>query len=145
MKRSPELIHFSREHHPALVLAKRIQRAQDGDLDALLPSAAFLDELERHFAAEEAQFALQLGGLAQLASRFNAEHASLRALMHKLHAGDVTALPEFGLLLEAHVRFEERELFPALEADVDGETGFFNSLLNRQGKSPGSAGVAVEV
>ena len=116
MKRSPALIHFSREHHPALVLAKRIQRAANSELIALQPSSAFLAELEKHFAEEEAQFAPTLATLPQLAARFNDDHTVLRTLMHRLHKGELTALVEFARRLEAHVRFEERELFPALEA-----------------------------
>ncbi|WP_028454662.1 hemerythrin domain-containing protein [Chitinilyticum litopenaei] len=119
MKRSPALIHFSREHHPALVLAKRIQRAADSELAALQPSPAFLAELEKHFVEEEAQFAPALAALPQLASRFNDDHAALRALMHRLHKGELAALAEFAQRLEAHVRFEERELFPALQTHAN--------------------------
>lgn len=125
MKRSPALIHFSREHHPALVLAKRIQRAADSEFAALQPSIAFLAALEKHFVEEETQFAPTLPALPQLAERFRDDHTALRALMHRLHKGELAALAEFAQRLEAHVRFEERELFPALEllASSAGETG----------------------
>ncbi|WP_028453732.1 hemerythrin domain-containing protein [Chitinilyticum aquatile] len=125
MKRSPALIHFSREHHPALVLAKRIQRAQADELAGLLPSITFLGDLEKHFVEEETQFAPTLAALPQLAERFDDDHAALRALMHRLQKGELAALAEFAQRLEAHVRFEERELFPALEllASSAGTTG----------------------
>lgn len=118
MKRSPALISFSREHHSALVLAMRINRAGNDvhALAAVQPAPAFLADLEAHFSAEEAQFSATLATLPQLACRFADEHAELRALMARLHATELTVLPEFGQKLAAHVRFEERELFPALEA-----------------------------
>jgi uncharacterized protein (DUF2249 family) len=40
----------------------------------------------------------------------------LRALAHATGQDDPARLASFGLLLEAHVRFEERELFPLAEA-----------------------------
>ncbi|MBE9608752.1 hemerythrin domain-containing protein [Chitinilyticum piscinae] len=115
MKRSPALIQFSREHHPALVLAKRIQHAAEHERAALMPTPAFLAELESHFAAEEIQFAPALAALPVLAARFAGEHARLRALMHRLQQGELAALAEFGETLAAHVRFEERELFMVLQ------------------------------
>lgn len=85
-------------------------------LAAAQPSPAFLADLEAHFAAEEAQFSAALAVLPQLACRFADEHAELRALMAQLYVAELTALPEFGQKLAAHVRFEERVLFSALEA-----------------------------
>lgn len=110
MRRSPELVHLSREHHAALVQAKRIKGS-----NSTWPSAAFLTELEAHFDAEETMFAQYLVHLPRLAGQFSDDHKTLRALMRQLHAGKLAALLAFGERLEAHVRFEERELFPALE------------------------------
>lgn len=117
MRRSPALVHLSREHHAALVQAKRIKKINSSNtaLSEAWPSAAFLTELAAHFHAEEAMFAQYLVHLPRLASRFLDDHETLRALMRQLHAGKLAALMAFGELLEAHVRFEERELFPALE------------------------------
>ena len=39
-----------------------------------------------------------------------------RALAYATGRGDQASLESFGLLLEAHVRFEERELFPLAQA-----------------------------
>ena len=39
-----------------------------------------------------------------------------RAVAHVTGRGDPASLESFGLLLEAHVWFEERELFPLAEA-----------------------------
>jgi hypothetical protein len=46
------------------------------------------------------------------------EHRALRRDLGAALAGDVDGLGRFASLLEAHVRFEERELFPACEASL---------------------------
>ena len=121
MKRAEELLHLSREHHGALVLAKRIA-ACPPDTNARLAmceqvSARFQQELAPHFAEEE-QTLLPLMRAAhpQAVQRTLDDHVTLRALAMRLALGDETALPAFGKCLAEHVRFEERELFPLFEA-----------------------------
>lgn len=78
---------------------------------------AFATELEPHFLAEE-QSLLQLlkGAEAQpLVQRTLADHRQLRALLKGLEQNNADALGGFAKCLSDHVRFEERELFPALE------------------------------
>ena len=48
------------------------------------------------------------------------EHQRLHALAARLRSGDTAIAAELAELLEAHVRFEERELFPLLERIVGG-------------------------
>jgi len=119
MKRHPGLIQFSREHHPALVLAKRAQSMDNVSPEACTRLIAkviqvFGDDLEPHFCAEEERLlpALRSVGHAAIVDRTLAEHAELRRLVACL---DVDNLSHFGKLLAAHVRFEERELFPLAE------------------------------
>jgi len=124
MKRSPELIALTREHHHALVLARRAIAA------AREPSAAralgaelaqlFARELEPHFRIEEQRLlpALRDAGEYARTARTLDEHRQLRALALAGATGDSASLLSFGLLLEAHVRFEERDLFPLAEAIV---------------------------
>ena len=128
MKRHPALLQLSREHHPALVLAKRAQTLEDNDPEAAKDFAAeiravFAAELEPHFRIEEERLLplLKNAGQAQLVERTLAEHASLRALAAQIDSGDPANLRRFGALLAAHVRFEERELFPAAEATLEPE------------------------
>jgi hemerythrin superfamily protein len=45
-----------------------------------------------------------------------ADHRQLRGLLTGLQQNDVKALNSFGKDLTAHVRFEERELFPVIES-----------------------------
>lgn len=123
MKRSDSLLKLSREHHGALVLAKRAQGfgATPGAAAEVFMAqlvATFADELDPHFQAEENTLlpALQAAGESALVKRTLAEHAELRGLIEAVARRDPPALPRFGVALAAHVRFEERELFPAAEA-----------------------------
>ena len=121
MKRSPILLKLSREHHTALVLALRIARANDPATQAsLLTSvpAVFRAELEPHFQEEELGVLPQLAIAGELAlvDRTLDEHRLMRDLVAKISAGDLPSLKSFGVMLKAHVQFEERELFATAQA-----------------------------
>lgn len=112
MKRSELLQPLSREHHTALVYAKRLLDSQDDE--ARLQywcqiKGDLTTELEQHFAIEERCVESLKGPLPE---RLLDEHQQLRRL---LQAETGTELSEFAVLLKNHVRFEERELFPWLE------------------------------
>jgi hypothetical protein len=125
VKRSATLLPLSREHHSALSLARRIRLA-DGDVahQALMTEVRQRHEvpLLAHFTEEERLIAAPLGqSRPELVQRFAAEHAALRDGLRRIAADDRSALVPFAELLAAHVRFEERELFPAFEACRDNE------------------------
>jgi len=124
MKRHAALIALSREHHSALKLCRRARRiALEEDEPAWRRFAnelreLFVNELDPHFGREETEFLplLEALGLHALVERTRADHASLRQLSEALQeqaAADL--LLRFGELMEKHVRFEERELFEAIE------------------------------
>ena len=123
MKRSDTLQPLSREHHTALTLAKACERAVLSDnADQVSATCqrviqAFASELEPHFLVEE-QTLLPLLKDAEthhLVQHTLEDHRQLRALLGNLQQNDAVALQDFGRCLSDHVRFEERELFPALE------------------------------
>lgn len=123
MKRIPALQPLSREHHSALTLAKACERAAQSRDEGLVAKTcqrailAFSTELEAHFQVEE-QFLLPLLHSAEtqvLVQRTLTEHQQLRALLDDLRRNDGNALGSFGKSLSAHVRFEEKALFPAIE------------------------------
>lgn len=128
MKRSEALQPLSREHHTALTLAKACERAVQSGVAAQVSAAcqrailAFAEELEPHFQIEEQTLLPLLNGAGKqpLLQRTLAEHQQLRALLEGLRQNDAAALDSFGKGLADHVRFEERELFPALESLITG-------------------------
>ena len=64
-----------------------------------------------------------LRGRRGQARRVHDEHAALRLAAKRLESEEVTVddLRELGIVLERHVRYEERELFPAIERDLSEE------------------------
>jgi hypothetical protein len=121
VKRHPALQPLSDDHHGALVLARQVRRAgESGDPDAVArawqeATRLFALALEPHFAVEEERLfpPLDAAGEGALVARARAEHARLR----ELAAGpaDAPRAVAFGALLQGHVRFEERALFPRAE------------------------------
>src|SRR5512144_1482887 len=135
MKRSRELKPLSSEHHQALLVAFQLKMGLEGhpesagapkDLPGLLHLARKFEEqiLRAHARAEEDL----LGGLIQEpdTTRLRSEHAELARLVElgrTARPGDLRAhLGSFADLLERHVRWEERELFPYAEGHVDEAT-----------------------
>jgi hypothetical protein len=123
MKRSPILQPLSREHHTALTLAKACERAAlSGDAVQVEKTCqrvilAYASELQPHFQCEEQSLLplLHSATTQPLVERTLADHQQLSALLDGLQQNDAGALGSFGRCLAVHVRFEERELFPALE------------------------------
>ncbi len=123
MKRSDQLAPLSRDHHQALFVAMQLKRGAAG------AEGSFLDFLDghgrEHFRIEEeivlpAWLAGDADADAALAARVSAEHAEILDAAQGLREGLSSAdgLIELGELLERHVRFEERELFPLVESGL---------------------------
>jgi hypothetical protein len=128
LPRDPALVPLSRDHHDALVHVLLLRRA-NGDPAAARRFLAFAAaDLEGHMGDEEecvlpAAEAADPKGCA----RIRAEHASLRGmaagLAEALDAGRdaAAAMEEVAQLLHDHVRYEEREFFMAVQADLPAE------------------------
>ncbi len=127
MKRSEQLAPLSRDHHRALFIALQLKRAEDGE-----PARVLREFVEgdggRHFAIEErvllpAWLAADDAADRALATRVLDEHLQLRAAARDLDQHTEPAeLRRLGQLLDDHVRFEERELFPLIETAL-GDSG----------------------
>lgn len=115
MKRHPHLVPLSREHHAALRLGRQL--IAGGACAALRRESG---ALAAHFAEEERSLLplLETHGRPDLAARLRREHDQLNTLFAAALRGEREA--EAGQALIAHVRFEERELFPAIEPMFDG-------------------------
>jgi hypothetical protein len=120
MRRSEELAPLSRHHHAALERALVLRRADDaGAPEAARRFLEFLDGAgEDHFADEEQTLGPHL--LDDERARLVDEHRRLREHADALRAAGSAVTAEAaraaGTLLGDHVRWEERELFVALEA-----------------------------
>jgi tellurite methyltransferase len=135
MQRHDSLQGLSREHHQALVLARRLRALTSANAAAPGGPDVSIDQLREdwkggvapHFAVEERELLpLCHGGnpdLAAHAESIRADHAAIRGMFAGLSstssASDFAALAD---RLDAHVRFEERVWFPALEAALDPNT-----------------------
>ncbi|MGH3083204.1 MAG: hemerythrin domain-containing protein [Gaiellaceae bacterium] len=131
MKRHPALIPLSRDHHNGLVQAVRLRRAAaDGDASARLAAARdfvqfFRNEERVHLRDEEEElFPLLVRHVPSQPAPLRearVQHLQLqgfaRTLQIAVAAGviDRETLAGAGELLEAHIRLEERELFPLIE------------------------------
>lgn len=127
MKRSEALIPLSHEHHHALFQAKLLR-----DADEVAPAIAVFREFWEkegalHFRIEE-EVLLPGSGLDgpssdEQVARLHDEHLQIRRQVGRVLAGDASLeyLGELGEALTAHVRFEERDLFPRIEAGLDAE------------------------
>jgi hemerythrin-like domain-containing protein len=127
MKRHPALVPLSHDHHHALVEARRLQRAAHGP-ESAAAAAAFLrffaQETVRHFREEEELLFPSVVDFQEAHEplvQALLEHQRLHSLATRLQqlvpvdgaASDI--MRELGQLLEAHIRHEERRLFPLIE------------------------------
>lgn len=135
LKRSRQLKPLSNDHHHALLVAFQLKKGLAGhgdaagapkDLPGLVTMSQRFEEsiLRPHIQAEEELLARHLGP-ADL-KRLKFEHGELVRLLGAARQGRPAdarhALTAFADLLERHVHWEERELFPACEAAL-GEEG----------------------
>lgn len=135
-RRHESLIPLSREHHYGLMLCLRIHRGlplHEGDERWVREKAAqaaqfFATDLAAHFQAEEEALFPAMRDFADVSELLNellSEHRQLEVLAGRLKGSEavglVAALNEFADLLEAHIRKEERELFPLYEKQVGTE------------------------
>lgn len=124
IKRDPAMIPFSRDHHAGLSLARELRRAGAGRADPAAAWARFRqawrDELADHFDEEE-RLLVPLTCDAVLADRLKREHDALRAAAAAEQPGPPD-LARIGDLLHDHIRWEEREYFPVVEAALTDES-----------------------
>ena len=125
MKRHEALAQLSRDHHQALFQAMRLKRANEQDAAEVLEN--FLDFWADvgllHFRAEDEvllpAYSAHADASAEPVVRVLVDHVEIRRAAHELGDArgtvDIELLHALGERLEAHVRHEERVLFPMIE------------------------------
>jgi hemerythrin-like domain-containing protein len=131
-KRHPSLRELTVDHHHALVQAHRLIKAADGDEAAHRYAAQeFLNfwhsHANAHFREEDEAllpFFARFGEVNQEPiNQMLREHVLIRRLVKDLQQQvsthiEAASLRTLGQTLEAHVRLEERVVFPILEATL---------------------------
>jgi hemerythrin-like domain-containing protein len=164
MKRHPSLRKLSDNHHGGLVQARRLRRVAAGEGESAREAArAFLrfweSDTSPHFREEEevllAVFARHGGDLgAEPIREMVADHARIRGLVMGLGEEaesdevDRETLGEIGEQLEAHIRLEERKVFPLIEGllpekaleEVASRLGVAESSLQSEPRVPADGG-----
>jgi iron-sulfur cluster repair protein YtfE (RIC family) len=128
IKRSPELITLSRDHHDGLLLCWKIRTGLKKEI-ATDRIAAYLvyffeHDLKDHFRTEEEILFPLLPVDDAMVEEAITQHELLNQLADQIRKGDA-AMNELLLLfaneLDNHIRFEERKLFPHIEQDARRE------------------------
>src|SRR3981081_1126165 len=131
MLRDPTLIQLSRQHHNALALCVRLERALQAaavDLSSwqLEVHQLYANEVQFHFAAEEKVIfpaSRRFPELAALVEELSGEHGRLRKYFIHAEQGTMNQgeLEMFAKLLSGHIRKEERQLFEAMQQSMRPE------------------------
>jgi hemerythrin-like domain-containing protein len=126
-RRHQSLIPLSHQHQHALALAVIIRRKFGKKKDETAwyeemiskIQKLYAGELRGHFEVEEEVLFPEMErylGKLPLVDELVRDHVALRGLVRGLESiPEVAALNEFSRMLEAHVRKEERKLFPEFE------------------------------
>ena len=122
---------LSQDHYEGLLIAERIRRGlskkASPEVIAEYVAHFWKSHLATHFQQEEALLLPLIAEMeeATLAKRLVDEHRLIRELV-TLARDDAREraqrLLELSRLIKAHIRFEERVLFPALEEQIPEET-----------------------
>ena len=130
MKRHLQLQPLSRQHHNglliALLLSKGVKRKADRLEMASFIAHNWETELKEHFQLEETvllPILVRHNFETALVEKLKAEHWILSGLANEAVNGSITIdqIEFFASLLTEHIRFEERQFFPAAEKILSEE------------------------
>lgn len=132
MKRHIALITLSSDHQNGLAVANKLKYSYKPTSSEIPPPSPeqlkelllkfFREHLGQHFKTEEKILAPNFPENEMMQRMLN-EHVILNKMISEIEsipAGKDT-LNDFGKMLEAHIRFEERELFPMIEKNLSEE------------------------
>ena len=124
LRRHPSLQPWSREHHDMLMFCLKIRQAMARHVELTRIGAYLLWTWENsvfdHFRSEETDLFPLIGTNHPMVRRALKEHEKIEELFLKTpHDNETIQLLERSL--EAHIRFEERELFELMQDDLSPE------------------------
>ncbi|MBX2975580.1 MAG: hemerythrin domain-containing protein [Ignavibacteriaceae bacterium] len=146
MKRHPALVFLSKDHHHGLIMAQMIKKdapnykglPHDTSGKINYVTQFYRDELKHHFDEEEN---ILFSYLAKLNNQFETsinnlklEHQEIEDTINSLENSDQKeiVLNDLGVMLEQHIRFEERILFEKIQNTLsEEELDKLTNLLNR--------------
>lgn len=124
LKRHPALQPLSKEHHFALLLCWKIRRGLEKQIDperiGRYVKEMWVHQLEPHFAIEEEYVFAILGEDHKLVQEAIGQHRSLKRLILQ-DSFTEKSLNRIEETLEAHIRLEERQLFPLIQKAASEE------------------------
>lgn len=120
MKRHESIVVFSRDHHFGLLFCWKIRQGLKKNVapERIQPYINYFWEshLRQHFEEEEKfLFSAAKGALTQQAIH---EHKEIEAVVAKAHIRTAITAEELSAIadmVDSHIRFEERVLFPQIE------------------------------
>jgi len=123
LKRHPALQPFSRDHLIGLFHAQKLIKSESSEQELVATIESFSKAWEREITVHFADEDRLLGPLAiskDSLNRLDKEHIELSALILKVLEPPYSAslAARAGRLLDAHIRWEEHELFPEIESQL---------------------------
>jgi hemerythrin-like domain-containing protein len=126
IKRSKELAPLSREHHDGLMYVRKIREGIKNrtSISKLKQYTIWFwqQHIKPHFYQEERILLPHMPLDHELANRLKKEHENIRELILNLdREADQTTFIQLCDLLDDHIRFEERQVFPFLEKKLPAD------------------------
>lgn len=126
MKRHPALIALSKDHHFGLLLCWKIRTGIRKAIppERIVPYVTYFynNHLIKHFEEEEKYIFTLLDGKDEKRKKAERQHRRIKRLISKLSLDAEKVKVTLGQIeevLEAHIRFEERDLFPYLQSCLE--------------------------
>lgn len=120
LKRSKELVPLSKDHHEGLLLVWKVRQGLKNGTNAETIAAYirwfWYHHLQEHFREEEEILAPALPPQNEMVKQMFTEHEQIVSIVNSERLSDAEQLTTFATLLNDHIRFEERALFPFAEA-----------------------------
>jgi hemerythrin-like domain-containing protein len=141
LKRSEALQPLSRQHHNGLLfcllLGKGIKKQSDPEVMGAFIQEFWYKDLQHHFELEEQYLdplKKRYPGLKTELDRMTQEHYELKNIINEISLNpSLKSIEELENKLNAHIRFEERLLFPFIEQTItEAEKQAIGQILGKE-------------